>query len=447
MTAARGVALGALVVALVVVAVVVLGGSSGHTYQLNFDNAGQLVKDDDVQVGGRRIGSIRKIELTDDNEARITIEVQEPYAPLHVGTTAMIRATSLSGVANRYIALTPGPNSAPKIGDGGLLTADVTTSPVDLDQLFNTLDPPTLKALQEVIKGSATQVKDRGELNNRAARYFNPALSTAARLVNEVNRDQQAFEDLIVHGAKVTTALAERRADLTGLVSNASATAAAIGDENVALSEALAVLPDTLRKGNTTFVNLRATLDDLDKLTEVSLPATKRLAPFFRALRPLVDDARPTIRDLRLLVTRGGANNDLIELLDKAPTLDRLAKTAFPHTITALQKSTPVLNFIRPYTPDFMGWIRDFGQGGANYDANGHYARIQPIFNAFQFSDTPAGGVLTPRPNDERLSSIQAGNLRRCPGAASQPAADGSSPFRDTAGTLDCDPSQVLPGP
>ncbi|MCW2991816.1 MAG: hypothetical protein JWM73_2410, partial [Solirubrobacterales bacterium] len=56
-------------------------------------------------------------------------------------------------------------------------------------------------------------------------------------------------------------------------------------------------------------------------------------------------------------------------------------------------------------------------------------------------------GVLTPRPNDQRLSSIQAGNLRRCPGAATQPAADGSSPFRDTTGTLDCDPSEVLPGP
>jgi phospholipid/cholesterol/gamma-HCH transport system substrate-binding protein len=447
MNAARGVALGALVVAVVVVAVVLLGGEETHTYTLDFDNAGQLVKDDDVQIGGRRIGSIKEIELTDDNLARVTIEVQEPYAPLHEGTTATIRATSLSGVANRYIALTPAPNNAPEIADNGHLTADKTTSPVDLDQLFNTLDPDTRKALQEVVQGSATQYQDRGALNNRAARYFNPAISTAARVVNEVNRDQQAFEDLIVHGARVTTALAERRDDLTGLVDNASQTAAAIGDENQALADTLSLLPDTLRKGNTTFVNLRATLDDLDELTDESLPATKRLAPFFRALRPLVADARPTIRDLRLLVTRPGANNDFIELLGKAPKLARLAKTTFPNTITALRKTTPVLDFARPYTPDLVGWLRDFGQGASNYDANGHYARIQPIFNAFQFTDTPAGGVLTPRPNDDRLSSIQAGNLRRCPGTASQPAADGSAPFRDSEGNLDCDPSQVLPGP
>ena len=51
-----------------------------------------------------------------------------------------------------------------------------------------------------------------------------------------------------------------------------------------------------------------------------------------------------------------------------------------------------MLEFLRPYTPDLGGWLCDFGAGAANYDANGHYARIQPIFNAFQFEDNPAGG-------------------------------------------------------
>src|SRR6266498_3131828 len=101
--AARGAALAALVVAVVVVAVLLLRGDSGTTYKLRFQNAGQLVKDDDVQVGGRRIGSVRDVALTDDNQAEITITVQDGYAPLHEGTTALIRATSLSGIANRYV--------------------------------------------------------------------------------------------------------------------------------------------------------------------------------------------------------------------------------------------------------------------------------------------------------------------------------------------------------
>ena len=85
-TAARGAAFGALVLAVAVVAVLLLRGDGGTTYKLLFQNAGQLVKDDDVQIGGRRIGSVRKIKLTDNNQAEITITVEEPYAPLHEGT-------------------------------------------------------------------------------------------------------------------------------------------------------------------------------------------------------------------------------------------------------------------------------------------------------------------------------------------------------------------------
>ena len=38
-------------------------------------------------------------------------------------------------------------------------------------------------------------------------------------------------------------------------------------------------------------------------------------------------------------------------------------------------------------------------------------------------------------------------NTARCPGTATQTPPDGSAPFRDTSGTLDCNPNAVLPGP
>src|SRR5436190_18419093 len=321
MTAARGVALGALAVAVVVVAVILLRGGSEHTYKLRFENAGQLVKDDDVQVGGRRVGSVRKIELTNHNLAQITIAVDNDFAPLHDGTTATIRATSLSGVANRYVALTPGANSNRKLADGDTLGTDKTTTPVDLDQLFNTLDPKTRKGLQRVIQGTATQYEGQGPNVQKAAKYFSPALSTSSRLVRELNRDSQTFQDFIVNSSRTVTAIASRRDDLTNLVSNANTTAKAIGDQNVALARALGLLPATLRQANTTFVNLRATLDDLDVLVAASKPATKRLAKFFKQLRPLVRDAEPTIADLRVLIRRKGPNNDLTDLLRLAPKL------------------------------------------------------------------------------------------------------------------------------
>ena len=447
MTAARGVALLALVAVIAVVAVILLRDGDSTTYRLRFHDAGQLVKDDDVQVGGRRVGSVRDIRLTDDNEAEIEIAVGHDFAPLHEGTTATIRATSLSGIANRYVALTPGANSRPRLPGGTLLRTDATTSIVDLDELFDTLDPPTRAALQQFVQGNAGWYVGRGRQANEAARYLDPALSSSRALVDEVVRDQDTFDAFLRSSSRTVGALAARRGDLADLVSNANTTAAAIGDENASLARALGLLPDTLRKANTTFVNLRATLDDLDVLVAASKPATKRLAPFLAELRPLVRDARPTIADLRTLVRRPGAGNDLVDLLRRTPRLEQVARPALRNSTQALKDSTPVLRFARPYTSDLVGWLRDFGVGAANYDANGHFARIQPIFNAYSFADNPSGGTLTPIAPSQRLAGLQTGVVRRCPGAASQPPTDGSAPWRDALGSLDCDPSLVLPGP
>jgi phospholipid/cholesterol/gamma-HCH transport system substrate-binding protein len=447
-TLARAVALGAIVVAVIVVAVILLSSGSETTYKLRFQNAGQLVKGDEVQVGGRRIGSVKEIKLTDNNEAEITIGMKE-FTPLHQGTTAIIRATSLSGIANRYIALTLGPNSAPKLKDGATITAERTTTAVDLDQLFNTLDPATRKGLQQVIQGSAEQYVGKGPQANDSAKYFNPFISTTDELVRQVNSDSQSLTDFIVDSSKLVSTVAERRDDLSALVGNANATAGAIANENVALASDLELLPTTLRRGNTTFVNLRSTLDDLTVLVNTSKPVAPKLAPFFRELRPLVAEAVPTITDLRKVVHQSGPNNDATDLLLKAPKLQRIASPTFRNSITALQKSQPIIEFIRPYAPDLVGWIRDFGQGASNYDANGHFGRVAPQFNAYQYNDNPVP-LITPQDPSQRLTSSIPNYFfpapRRCPGTASQPPADGSAPFRDSSGTLDCDPTVLIPG-
>src|SRR5918999_1241433 len=129
MSVARGIALAALALAVLLAGYLLLfRGDPGHRYTLVFQNAGQLVKDDDVQVGGRRIGSVRSIELTDDNRAAVKIVVQEPYAPLREGTQATIRLTSLSGIANRYVALTLAPENAKELPDGARLDLSKTTT-------------------------------------------------------------------------------------------------------------------------------------------------------------------------------------------------------------------------------------------------------------------------------------------------------------------------------
>jgi phospholipid/cholesterol/gamma-HCH transport system substrate-binding protein len=439
---ARFAAIGGVIAGAVLIALVMFGGDGGYRVEAVFTNAGQLVKGNQVTVGGRAIGSIKNIELDDRSQAVIEMEIEDDIAPLHEGTTATIRATSLSGIANRYVELEPGPNDADEVDDGGRIGADETGAPVDLDQLFNTLDAKTRRGLQQVVQGSATYYGGRSEEASQSLKYFSPALSATSRLTREIVIDQGVFERFVTDTSKLVGAVAERRDDLAALVGNANATARAIGDENVALARTLDLLPGTLRKANTTFVNLRAALDDVDVLVAESKPATKDLAPFLRALRPLVADARPTIADLRELIRKQGANNDLIELTKKMPKLADQTSTVFPRTIRTLDRAQPVIEYARAYTPDLAGWFTKFGQGASAYDANGHYARIQPIFSPFSFTDLPPplADVLAPLgPGENRLSSFSAGNTRRCPGGAVQPPPDGSAPVP----VSDCDPNST----
>jgi phospholipid/cholesterol/gamma-HCH transport system substrate-binding protein len=450
MTIARGAALGALIAAVVAVAMLMFGGSGAKEYDLYFQTAGQLVNGNQVEVAGKPVGKIKDIELTDDNQAKVRIEVNDDFAPLHEGTTAVVRVLSLPSVANRHVSLTPGPNSAPEIEEGGVIPTDRTNTPVDLDQLFNTLDPETRKSLQQVLYGFANWYGGRGGDLNRTLRYFGPALGSTAELMRELGKDQKIFTDFIIDGSRVVSALADRRDDVAGFVSNTNATFRAIGDENVALGRALGLLPSTLRRANTTFVRLRGALNDLDDLTNATKPIAPELAPFFRRLNTMLRTARPTFHDFSLLIAKKGRDNDFLDLLRDLPPLAKVSRPAFANSIRALKKGQPVIDFIRPYAPDFAGWITKFSQATSPYDANGHYARVQPIFNAFSFQPNAGNGVLNPVTPAQRKAIItDRRNDRRCPGGATQPAPDGSNPFTDGGGLTaqDCDPALRPPGP
>jgi phospholipid/cholesterol/gamma-HCH transport system substrate-binding protein len=449
-TVARGAALGSLIAAVVAVGVLMFGGGGGEEYKFLFQNAGQLVNGNQVQVGGKPVGKISKIELTDDNQAEITVKIDDDFAPLHEGSTATIRQPSLPSIANRFIVLTPGPNNAPELDEGSLIPTDKTTAPVDLDQLFNTLDPKTRRSLQKVLTGFSQWYVGRGEDLNTTFKYFGPSLSQTDLVMRELSADQKVFQNFIVDVSRLVGALAQRREDVAGFVSNTNTAFKAIADENVSLGQALSFLPSTLRRANASFVELRGALDELNELTNVTKPFASDLAPFFRRLDKLVVASTPTFKDFADLIRKSGKSNDLTDALKDLPRLDKAAQPSFRNSIKALRRSQPVIEFIRPYAADFTAWIEKFAHTTAYYDANGHYARVSPAFAAFRFEENGGSGILRRATDADRQSVItDRGNDRRCPGGAIQPAQDGSSPFTDDGKLTaeDCDPSVVPPGP
>ena len=423
-------AVGAVIAAAALVALLLFGdGGGGYKVKARFINAGQLVKGNPVQSGGVPIGSVDGIEIAPNGEAELTLEIDEDHAPLRRGTQAAIRQFSQSGIANRYVDLSMPPNGSREIPDGGTIDSDDTTTQVDLDQLFNTLDDETRADLQKFFKGSAEMFKGQGEEARAGFHYLNPALSTSSRLFNELTRDTPVLERFLVDSAKLVTAVAERRDDLAGLIGNLNDTTRALGDQKEALAESIARLPPFMRRANTTFVNLRSTLDEVDPLVDASEPVAKRLGPFLSEARAFAADAEPTVRDLSRTVRRGGPANDLINLLDAFPPLADIAVKrkgrsvapggrrvsvgvtdgAFQETVEAFKSGGPEIALGRAYTTDFLGWADDFSTTGGGFDALGAVGR-----GHISFAENFGG-------------PIRKYQYKRCPGGAEVPAADGSN--------------------
>ena len=261
-------AVGALAIVVLIVAYLVFSGGGGADYHLEMNEAGQLVRGDQVQVGGVPVGSVTNIELTPDFKARITIHVDSSLTPLHEGTISEIRVPSLTGVANRYVALTPGPNNRPALAAGATLPASATREVVDLDQLFNTLNPQTRKGLQQFIQGSAEQYAGAGRALGKATEYFAPSFAAIDHFFAELVRDQSTFTDFLVESGKALTTIAARKESLSDLVEHADQTFQAIGSQQSNLALGLRRLPVTLNQGNKTFAESAADADRADAAGE-----------------------------------------------------------------------------------------------------------------------------------------------------------------------------------
>ncbi|MGK2877186.1 MAG: MlaD family protein [Solirubrobacterales bacterium] len=445
--------IGALIVAVLIVIWLVMRGGS---YEVNarFETGGQLVKGANVTVGGKAIGTVESITLTDGNQANVKMKINdESLDPLHRGTTATIRQFSLSGVANRFVAVAPGPNNAPEIPDGGVIEADDTESPVDLDQLLNSFTPNVTKGLQGFIKGSAAQYKDdpstplnETAYGNQALRYIAPFFDAGARLAHSVAKDDETLASFLIVSDRATTTLAEQKEQIKAMFTNLTRFTTAVSSESEELDKALAILPTTLREGTIAFRQLRPTFAALENLSDKSDPIGKNggdgLAELFIKLKPLIDNSEPTLGYLREMVKQGGKNNDLTDLFAGQPSLTKKAKTAFPNSTSAMQTGQIVLQFLRPYTPELTSWFSRFGQIAANYDANGHYVRVATQTGNFKLNGS---GELTPS-NDQSLAEYGKTGTSHCPGSGAQPAGDGSNPFT-AGGALDCDASNQIPGP
>ncbi|UTI63256.1 MlaD family protein [Paraconexibacter antarcticus] len=426
--AGRVIALGALVLVAVVIAVVLLRGGGAYHVRLEFVNASQLVKGDQVKVGGLPVGTVSGIDLGADGQAIVTANITAgDLTPLHVGTTGVVRINSLSSVANRFVALNPGPNSSPKLGEGALIPTEKTTSQVELDSVLNTLDVATRSATQRLLRGTAGIYTGQEAAANKGLEALDPALSQLDATAREISRDQPALERFLVKSAVVVGAVSDRDPELRTALDATATTAQTLADRRAELEGVLAKAPATLGQASTTLRDLGTTFTSLQpaarELTPVAAPAAKLVAE----LQPLLRQGPSALRSVSVLLP------SVQRVLRAMPTLRSAALPAFKAAIAGINGALPIVDEALPYVPDlYGGLVSGFGGGAVQaYDANGHYARIEPIANTQVLTGAlGALGKAIPTSHEDGLTN-------RCPGAAYEQLSDSSSPIHLPTGLCD----------
>ena len=139
----------------------------GYRFQASFPNAQELATQADVRIAGVSVGKVVDKSLDPQGNRTIaTIQLDKQYAPIHVDARAILREKTIIG--ETYVELTPGSPNAPLLPDGALLARSNVEPAVQLDQIFNALDPVTRRAFQVWQQQLAIAVRGNGQNLNSA---------------------------------------------------------------------------------------------------------------------------------------------------------------------------------------------------------------------------------------------------------------------------------------
>ncbi len=390
---ARGIVAGIAGLALVGGLAVWAVDGDDYTVRAVLPNANNLFVGSSVMQDGYKAGSVKSIEVK-DGKALVELSVDDDFGPLHDGAT--VEVVWKAALGERLVRIVDGDERSPELPDGALLSG-VQREPIELDAVLSSLDAPTRKHLASLVSQLEGTLAGREQDANASLEAAGPALRELGAVLREVGTDGQAIEQIGRQFNETLEILASRSDKIDGIVRSLAATTDTVARQEDELGTTLERLPPVLRSATRTLGRVPETVDVSLPMLEELAPATANLRPVAANLRPLLRDLRPTVADLVPTL------ESLSELLGLTPDLLDVGTATVPDADNALQQLTPALDFLRPYTPELVGWASQWGAAGGNYDRNGKYVRFHIMAGAESVVPAlgPGPGVtqnLTPAP-------------------------------------------------
>lgn len=287
-----------------------------YTLSAAFTDANGVYPGADVVIAGAQVGQVTGISVEHD-QAVVTMRISRQYEPLHRGTIASIRYTTL--LANKYIELTPAAGTAP-LASGATIPSSQTVTPVDFDQFLSSLDAKTRQQVQVLV-----QQLGGGVTGEQAA--INGLLSNTATLSEQ--------------SPPVLNVLRLRDPQLASILSNLDTVAGTLARSHTQLGQLVqntALVNETLARND-------ASLDDLLlHLASVSQDTSRTLQGNQPNLQTTIERLNPFLRELNpQLTTAAGYLNQA------TPTLQSEIKYLIPEVVSAISQQDANGHYLRQF--------------------------------------------------------------------------------------------------
>jgi phospholipid/cholesterol/gamma-HCH transport system substrate-binding protein len=371
--AANPVLIGAATTLVIIVAVfLAYNANSGlpfvPTYELKTEvpNAANLVKGNDVRIGGSRIGAVSDIEPKQNPDgsvtAVLTLKMETVVKPLPVDSTVIIRSRSALGL--KYVQITKG-TSSEGFDDGATIPLrNARPESVEIDQVLNMFDDKTRAASQSNLVEFGNAFAGRGEDLNRSIEDLNPLLLNLTPVMKNLSAPQTRlgrFVQALGRTARIVAPSAETQA---ALFRNLDVTFRALANvarpfiqDSItlgppALDQAIEDFPQQrpflansealfreLQPGVATFAKtaptLAAALTIGTPTLKRSVAFNNRLKPLFTALERFAEDPQVT-QGIRDLTSTASLLNPTLAQLTPAQTVCNYVTLFFRNTASLL---------------------------------------------------------------------------------------------------------------
>jgi ABC-type transporter Mla subunit MlaD len=170
-----------------------------YSLKVNVPSAANLVKGNEVRVGGTRVGIVDDITPVAHKDGSVTaqlgLKLQTSIKPLPVDSTVLVRPRSALGL--KYVEITKGTAKKGYADGASVPLSQAKPHPVEFDEFLSTFDDKTRAASRVNLVGYGDALAGRGLDVNRAIEAFNPLLRTLAPVANNLVDPRTHLVDFI----------------------------------------------------------------------------------------------------------------------------------------------------------------------------------------------------------------------------------------------------------